>query len=524
MLVLAVRTTRPATLPQHGCSPMISDQLLRSYGRSPMKFFGDMKVQSPAGLVPFREIAADFQLQALAALAPDLQALAKGERPPIGRHFWHWTKGAGKDSLIGMALTWLLAFSDRVQEIRLAAKDREQSGEIRGIFRDAIRHNPWLGEFLEVFNWEIRNRHSDSRAVIVAADELGEHGTRPTVTCIHELAHIANEEFVHTLLDNATKVAGGLLIVASNAGILGSYQEKIYHAAKDSPDRWHVSELNRPAPWISEADLYELWRIEGESRYRRLWWGQWSSGSGDALNFEDIQACITQSGPMRGDEPGYVFFCGVDLGVSADHSAVCCVATHARTKRCRLANIKSWAPPKGGKVDLEAVKAGVLEMHRKYRPVTVAFDPFQCELMAQQLTRQNVRMLPYHFVGRNLSQMASVLIGQFKSGNVELYKADRLVRDLGRLVVVEKSYGHRLESVRDAEGHCDEATSFCLALVQATEHPVFAEGKPPTQMRAEWTPRASHKFTNEPMIRERELRARGSSSGNVPWWVSRVRR
>jgi hypothetical protein len=43
------------------------------------------------------------------------------------------------------------------------------------------------------------------------------------------------------------------------------------------------------------------------------------------------------------------------------------------------------------------------------------------------------------------------------------------VADLGRLTIVEKSYGYRLEAVRDEHGHADLATALAIALPIAVE-------------------------------------------------------
>ena len=45
-----------------------------------------------------------------------------------------------------------------------------------------------------------------------------------------------------------------------------------------------------------------------------------------------------------------------------------------------------------------------------------------------------------------------------------------MLTDLSRLTIVEKSYGFRLESVRDADGHADTATALAIALPTAIEY------------------------------------------------------
>jgi len=65
--------------------------------------------------------------------------------------------------------------------------------------------------------------------------------------------------------------------------------------------------------------------------------------------------------------------------------------------------------------------------------------------------------------------MASWLLQVFIGRNISLYPQDDLKRDLLRLSIVRKSFGHKLEGTRDEYGHCDRATALTIAL------PVIAE-------------------------------------------------
>ncbi len=75
------------------------------------------------------------------------------------------------------------------------------------------------------------------------------HGSRPDVVIANELSHVGSEAFMQTMLDNADKVPHSLVLVATNAGEVGTWQEKWRQIARES-DRWHVSVLNTPAPWV----------------------------------------------------------------------------------------------------------------------------------------------------------------------------------------------------------------------------------------------------------------------------------
>src|SRR5262249_44079572 len=101
----------------------------------------------------------------------------------------------------------------------------------------------------------------------------------------------------------------------------------------------------------------------------------------------------------------------------------------------------------------------------------MAYDPFQMELMAQRLRRRGVPLEEVTFAGKNLDAMASGLLEEFTSRNVELYPDPALLADLRRLRIVEKAYGHKLEAVRDDSGHADRATALTLGVFAARKHP-----------------------------------------------------
>ena len=101
------------------------------------------------------------------------------------------------------------------------------------------------------------------------------------------------------------------------------------------------------------------------------------------------------------------------------------------------------------------MKDAVLSTHQQYNLTTCRYDPYQAELMAQQLSREDVPMEELPFVGKNLNVMASTLLDAFRSGRLDLYRDDALMRDLSRLTIVQRSFGFKLEASRDSKGHAD---------------------------------------------------------------------
>ena len=67
--------------------------------------------------------------------------------------------------------------------------------------------------------------------------------------------------------------------------------------------------------------------------------------------------------------------------------------------------------------------------------------------------------------GANLRLQASLTIESFQDRRFKFYDCEPLRRDLHKLRVEEKSYGFRLTSPRDGEGHGDTFSAFALALL-----------------------------------------------------------
>jgi hypothetical protein len=439
---------------------------LQQYAIDPAAFFADLIIPSSTGPTRFADCWAPFQVEWFQAVAPSLLAVAKGESPPIGRFWVERTKGASKDSDLALCLIWLLAFTKRPLDCQVAAADQDQGDEVRKAARDVLRLNPWVAERVRVQNWKIICDATESACDIVAADVGGSHGSRPDVLFVNELSHVhdGKQDFVLTLLDNASKKPQGLVLVATNAGFAGSWQIKLREMAQDS-DRWHFHVFDRPAPWVSQAEIDEAKRRSSSSRYFRLWWGRWCAGTGDALDPEDIAACTDPNArPMNGDERGFGFVAGLDLGLTSDRSALCALGIDGASQRSRLAACEAWSAGPNGQVDLEQVRFGVLQLHWQLRGnLVVGYDPWQCEYMALTLRREGVNMVAVPFSGKNLDTMASAVLMAFRSRTITLYPDPHLLADLSRLSIVEKSYGYRLQATKDKSGHADRATAFAIA-------------------------------------------------------------
>jgi hypothetical protein len=277
---------------------------LHEISESPAAFRSVVRIRSAHGEARLSDVIQPFQQARFADLDPALIAVASGGQPQCGRHWWEATKGASKDSDLALMILWLLAFTKRPLSVQVGAADQDQADELRKAAKSILGVNEWLAGVLNVQTTSIVCKRTDSTCEIVAADVAGSHGARPDVLILNELTHIEKQEFAENLADNASKVPWGVVIIATNAGVIDSWQWKWRELARTS-DRWTFHKFDQPAPWLDPNEIEEARKRNSVSRFARLWLGQWVSNAGDALDDADIEAALTLTGPMRGWEAGF---------------------------------------------------------------------------------------------------------------------------------------------------------------------------------------------------------------------------
>jgi hypothetical protein len=289
---------------------------------------------------------------------------------------------------------------------------------------------------------------------------------------INELTHIKKQEFIDTLLANATGVPHGVVIIATNAGFHGTKAETMKLNAMRSPF-WRVFEYNKPSPWMTKESLEDERRRTTPSSYARLWLGQWVSGTGDVVAEDKISKAFCLTGPTAKPETGWFYVAGLDLGVKNDHSAVFVLGVNAIAQRLKSVYWQRWKPrPDTREVDLVDVLKVSRNLCRLFHIQTFYYDPHQAALMAQLMQKEgiNTKEMTFSKPG-NLMAMATAYMQAMDSEVLQLYDDDEgsLRRDLGKFTIVERGYGFRLEAVSDQFGHADAGTALVICLPPAVE-------------------------------------------------------
>lgn len=442
-----------------------------------MVFVRGLTIDGQTGPQVFENCIRDFQKQFFVDIAPNLHALRDGRMPEVRRYWLERTKKASKDADLAVVVLWMIAFPKRPIYLQVGAGDKNQAAIVKERILHLLHWNPWLNDFVEVVQWQVKSKktlkdgHPMASMDIMSSVVAGAHGGTPDLLLINELSHVTRFEFAENLMDNADGVAQGMVIVATNAGVKGTRAEVWRNTAIGSPS-WLVYILDRPAPWHSPKTIEEARKRNTNSRFMRLWYGQWVSGKGDALNEDAIKRCFRLKGPVLGREKGWTYLGGLDLGISHDHAALVVVGINETEQRIKLAFMQAWAPSsKTGKVDLIAVEEKCHEICKWLGVQCLLCDPHQAELMMQRLKRLNINVREMTFTGINLTEMADKLVQVVEEGRLELYddQDGRLQRDLGKFNIVEKSYGLKLEAVSDEFGHADVGTALAIVIPSAVE-------------------------------------------------------
>ncbi len=470
---------------------------LAKYAADPLAFLGDLIIPGIYGPVKFADVWADFQREAFEKLKPCILAVAAGSKPPLRGAWLERTKGASKDSDVGLLILWLLLFCTSPQLVELGANKQDQADETRKAIEDALRLNPWITQRVKILRHKITcsaaGPYIGGVVEVLTTESTGAHGSRPTFTVCNELSHILVKSFAETMLDNADKLTRNFTIIATNAGIINSWQWQWRENYRNDPD-WYWQKVDCPAPWIDERNIAGAKRRNSISRFLRLWHGVWSTGDGDALDPEDIERASVLRGPHFGPFkqttiPPWFFAAGVDLGVRHDHAALVVLGSQWGSGRVSLMRCRSWAPGLAGRVDTLAVRKAIIEAEVDFGGlVAVDYDPSQMEHMAQELEIEDgIFMNSVKFIPANLNIMARDLLAAFRDGLLDIYDDPRLVADLHRLSIVEKRYGYKLEAISDEQGHADRAIALAIVLprmlVMSQMQPPINEGDATYQLK-----------------------------------------
>ena len=474
---------------------MISAKQFAKYAAAPAAFRDDLIVDVSGVARRLGDSMDDWQRADFAALDPGLMRCnGRSAKPAQLRAYLERPRGHSKTTDLAVMVCWVLTFSTRPLKGYAFAADKDQARLLKDAVSTLLRLNPWMSKILTVEANRVvvsaKGHPGEGGWLSVEASDVGSsYGILPDFIICDELTHWDGDgSLFHSLISSSAKRENCLLVVIANAGFTDSWSWSVREAAR-LDERWYFSRLDGPkASWITPERLEEQRRMLPAVAFGRLWLNQPSTGGGDALTRADVDAAFAPDlQPMTGQEPGWSFVAGIDLGVSRDASAVVVLAAGQQGTpqqgRIRLATARLWKPSSGKRVDLIDVERYIRELDRQFRLARVAYDSFQAEHLAQRLEidaqrRRRDQALPARTTpwlcevpptASNLRQIASLTIECFVDRRVQCFAYEPLRADLLKLRCEEKSYGIRLTSPRDDTGHGDSFSAFGVALLVAHE-------------------------------------------------------
>ncbi|NQT17325.1 MAG: hypothetical protein HQ582_31515 [Planctomycetes bacterium] len=477
---------------------------LKRAQREPAYFRSVLKIDTDAGPVRLGKVCEPWQRDAFEAMDPGWQNVVHRTGDGPGRFWCERPRGHSKTADIATMATWALFASRRKLSGVAAAADGDQANLLRNAISMLITQNPWLGDVLKLRTGKVINKHTDSELNIIASDAPTSYGLLVDFIVADELTCWKNRKLWDSLLSSAAKRKHCLLAVLTNAGHQATWQYKTRKQVGEDP-AWSVSILDGPmASWIDAKRLAEQERLLPPSVYRRLWHNEWSSGDGDALPERWISDAITQPGPC-GPEPGWIYVAGLDLGLRHDATALVILGRHAgettrravekrqypsaieaqlelgylttsepdfeethvpATGRLKLCGLSIWEP-RGGEICLNDVENAIVTAHERFGLQAVGADAWQAAGLAQRLQGKGIAVEALAPTSILLQGIAKAVLDVFRGRRLDLYPHTELLADVRAARLVEKSYGVRIESPKNAEGgtgHGDTLSALGLAI------------------------------------------------------------
>jgi phage terminase large subunit-like protein len=461
----------------------------------PDAFRQALVIDTDAGPRPLGECVDPWQKQDFQSLDSGWQRTVQGaeKKATYQRGWLERPRGHSKSADLATMAAWALFASRRRLSGVGAAGDQDQARLLRDAISRLLFLNPWLAKLLQVQEFKVRNPVTDSALEIISSDAPTSYGLTPDFVICDEVVHWRSRDLWDSLISSAAKRSTCMFVVISNAGLSDDWQWKTREVIRKDK-HWYFSRLEGPvASWITKDRLEEQERLLPGIAYRRLWLNEWTSGGGDALTEQDIEAAFRlKDRPMMVEMVGYEFVGGLDLGVSRDNSALCILGVDRNREghgRIRLAYTKTWRPRRGVKVNLSEVERELVEVNQRFKMKQLNYDPYQAVAMAQRLQassfghmdsglrsftepgkgRAGLPMVEVPFTQKSLQMMATACLEAFNDHRIELYEDADLRRDLSRMRVEERPQGFRLTFPRDSLGHGDLGQAFLLALLAASE-------------------------------------------------------
>lgn len=416
-----------------------------------------------------------WQERLVASKVPVFEYLA-GLRPHTGGTPLNFCdilpRGHDKSSLEGRLATWLLLYSRRLIKGYILAADKDQGKLLIQAAWEEARLNPWVEGKLSFAGNRITG--PSGFLEVIPADAGSAYGLRGNLYICDELTNWKKpkaKEVWQAVFSGLGKVVPTVCGILSNAGYLGSWQEKVINDLK-ADALWRCFEAPGPlATWMSPEVIASLKRkLASPAEGRRLFDNQWVNAAEDVdyLTLEEVTSCETDSLYYRmvGDTRVRNYVASIDYGPKRDRTV--CMVGHREGGVAVVDRMDTWTTP----CQPSEVQAWVEEIQKKFRPAEYVIDPYQMLGVIEQMRRKGYNV--HEFTPRGGAgnyEIAQALRGAITSGTLRWYPGCgfELAKELSQLVCKRMAYGFRIDHT--STNHDDQAVALGMFLVRSQEYP-----------------------------------------------------
>ena len=177
-------------------------------------------------------------------------------------HFLTRPRGASKTSdLAAVAICTLVTQLPTRSRSYAAAADQDQAGLLLDAIAGFISRTPGLAGSLRVDASRVTAIRTGATLETLASDEASSWGLRPHLLIADEFASWrttgSTRRFWSSLFSSLPKTPNSRLVILTTAGEPSHPAHALLERARLTSDRWRVSEVPGPCPWIAAADLEE---------------------------------------------------------------------------------------------------------------------------------------------------------------------------------------------------------------------------------------------------------------------------
>ncbi len=433
----------------------------------------------------WRTIREPWQDEILRRKVPAFEVLAglrARDTSTIFNHCDILPRGHDKSSLEARLATWLLCYSRTPIDGYILAADKDQGEIVLAALREESDLNPWIAKKLKISKKGVSGPAGS--VTVVPADASSAYGFRGNLFIFDEYCNWGNTASVrdtwNAVFSGTEKRDPTICTIISNAGYIGSWQERVYKALVAQPEQWaHFSAPGPLASWMSETNIAAKSKLLGsQSEADRLFRNKWVSSAEqhDFLQRWEIDRCVDTRLMLRLRRPLGVTNCiaAIDYGPKKDRTVLIVGAKDAGGVFVVFRmDVLCGADYPDGKVKVAAVEQWIREITKTFAPAEWVVDPYQMVGTIEYM-RDTLHLPVFEFTARGGAanfDLAQQLRGCIASRSVAWYpKCGReLETEIEKLVVKKMSYGFRIDHT--STEHDDQAVALGMALVRAEHYP-----------------------------------------------------